>query len=133
MYGSKINVELLNYIAVLWCYKMEFFSFQALGVIFSAKDENTTSVDAAVSNGNEEDTNFIWLLHQLPTIPHFEAVRPAVIVALRSALLVETNHEAVAAYLRLLASCALDEPLQEQADLSLVIQKFDYSLLLFCL
>jgi len=56
----------------------------------------------------------------LPTIPHFEAVRPSVVAALRSAMLVETQPQAVAAYLRFLASCALDEPLPEQADLTLV-------------
>ena len=56
----------------------------------------------------------------LPTIAHFETVRSSVVAALRSAILVETQPQAVAAYLRFLASCALDEPLPEQADLTLV-------------
>lgn len=64
-----------------------------------------------------------WLIHQLASIPHFEAVRPAVVAALRSAILVETQPQAVAAYLRFLATSALEEPLHDLADLSLVIDK----------
>lgn len=85
------------------------------------KDEDITVSDgASISEGLGEDSQFSWLIHHLPSVPHFNAIRPAVIAALRAALLVETQPLAVAAYLRFLASCALNEPLQDQADLSLV-------------
>jgi len=62
----------------------------------------------------------LWLVQVLPTIPHFETVRAFVVAAPLSAMLVETQLQAVGAYLRFLASCALDELLPEQADLTLV-------------
>ncbi len=90
-------------------------------MVLTLKDDDISMSDGACSSdGPGEDSQFSWLVHQLPTIPHFEAVRPAVVAALRAAMLVETQPHAVAAYLRFLATCALDEPLQDQADLSLV-------------
>ena len=95
-------------------------------MVLTLKDEDISMGDgASSSDGIGEDSlgQFSWLVQQLPTIPHFEAVRPAVVSALRAAILVETQPNAVAAYLRFLATCALDEPLQDQADLSLVTSK----------
>jgi integrator complex subunit 1 len=89
-------------------------------VVLAVKDDDITMSDGACSEGTGDDSQFSWLVHQLPTIPHFEAVRPAVIAALRAAFLIETQPLAVAAYLRFLSTCALGEPIQEQADLSLV-------------
>lgn len=90
----------------------------ALSVVLGGvvvKEEEGAEAETASSLPGE----FSWLVQQLPTIPHFEAVRPAVVAALRSAFLVETQPQAVSAYLRFLSGCALDEPLQDQADLTL--------------
>lgn len=93
-------------------------------VLALKEDDIAMSDGACSSSGPGDDSQFSWLIHQLPIIPHFEAVRPAVVAALRAALLVETQPHAVAAYLRFLASCALEEPLQDQADLSLVSEYY---------
>jgi integrator complex subunit 1 len=80
-----------------------------LSVVFSPKDEDISLADGGLLGEYGDEVHYSWLLHQLPSIPHFEAVRPGVIVALRSALLVETQPRVVAAYLRFLASHALNE------------------------
>ena len=89
-------------------------------MVFSCKDDDVNSAEETLLESAEEETRFSWLLIHLPNIPHFEFVRPGVIIALRAAILVETQPTAVAAYLKFLASCALDEPLPDQADLTLV-------------
>ena len=78
------------------------------------------SADETLLEGVEDESRYSWLLHHLPNIPHFEFVRPSVIVALRAALLVETQPNVVASYLKFLSSYALDGPLQDLADLTLV-------------
>ena len=107
----------------------------ALSVVLGSKDEDGGADGGAPSamqvdddDQNQQTQQFWWLVQQLPTIPHFEAVRPSVVAALRSAILVETQPQAVAAYLRFLATCALEEPLQDQADLALVTPSFFASL-----
>jgi integrator complex subunit 1 len=60
-------------------------------VVLAVKDDDITMSDGACSEGTGDDSQFSWLVHQLPTIPHFEAVRPAVIAALRAAFLIETQ------------------------------------------
>ncbi|EFX66368.1 hypothetical protein DAPPUDRAFT_332240 [Daphnia pulex] len=92
---------------------------EALSVVLAVKDDDITMSDGACSEGIGDDSQFSWLVHQLPTIPHLVAVRPAWIAALRAAFLIETQPLAVAAYLRFLSTCALEEPIQDQADLSL--------------
>lgn len=89
-------------------------------MVFSSKDDDMCSADEVLLDGAEDESRFNWLLYHLPNIPHFEFVRPSVIIALRGALLVETQPNAVASYLKFLASYALDGPLQDQADLTLV-------------
>jgi len=91
----------------------------ALSVVLGSKEEDGMEGGPSSSMQEESQEPYGWLIHQLPTIPHFEAVRSAVVSALRSAILVETKPQAVASYLRFLASTALDEPLQDQADLVL--------------
>lgn len=89
-------------------------------MVFSSKDEDMCSADETLLEGVEDESRYSWLLHHLPNIPHFEFVRPSVIVALRAALLVETQPNVVASYLKFLSSYALDGPLQDLADLTLV-------------
>ncbi|XP_045031439.1 integrator complex subunit 1 [Daphnia magna] len=92
----------------------------ALSVVLAVKEDDISMSDGVCSSdGAGGESQFAWLVHHLPTIPHFQAVRPAVIAALRAAFLVETQPQAVAAYLRFLSTCALEEPIQDQADLSL--------------
>lgn len=67
-----------------------------------------------------DESQFSWLLQHFPTIPHFQRVKSGAIFALRAALQVETQPIAVAAYIRFLATCALDEPLPFLAELCFV-------------
>lgn len=67
-----------------------------------------------------EESQFTWLVQHLPSIPHFQHVKSGAIFALRGALQVETNPSAVAAYIRFLATCALDEPLTYLGELCFV-------------
>ena len=93
-------------------------------MVFSSQDGDMCSSDEALLERVEDESRFSWLLYHLPNIPHFEFVRPSVIIALRAALLVETQPNAVASYLKFLASYALDGPLQDQADLTLVLSYY---------
>lgn len=88
--------------------------------MLSCKEEDVSMAETAMADKVCDEFSYTWLLQQLPNIAHFEAVRTAVITALRSALQVETHPPAIAAYLRFLACHAANDPLQDLADLTLV-------------
>ncbi|XP_059480068.1 integrator complex subunit 1 [Neocloeon triangulifer] len=61
-----------------------------------------------------------WLLERLPALPHFAAVRPQAILALRQACLTENNIPTLRTYLRFLADHSTkDAALHSLADLAL--------------
>lgn len=66
------------------------------------KDDETMQMDDADESG--------WLLHYLPMMPHFPAVRLIVIVQLRAACQVENNPELVMIYIQFIAANTLHDP-----------------------
>lgn len=69
-----------------------------------------------------EASQHAWLLKQLPSLPHFNVVRPQIVQALRQACQVENDPAVVAAYLCFLAQHATSDPLCELSDLVVVCQ-----------
>jgi integrator complex subunit 1 len=61
-----------------------------------------------------------WLLRQLPLLPHFHAVRPQVVQALRQACQVENDPALVSSYIYFLALHTTHDSLPDLADLVLV-------------
>lgn len=61
-----------------------------------------------------------WLLRQLPLLPHFPAVRPQVVQALRQACQVENDPALVSGYIYFLALHTVHDSLPDLADLVLV-------------
>jgi hypothetical protein len=61
-----------------------------------------------------------WLLRQLPLLPHFLAVRPQVVQALRQACQVENDPALVSSYIYFLALHTTHDSLPDLADLVLV-------------
>ena len=84
----------------------------------SIKEEDGGLGEVTKAEGTPKETEYSWLLHHLPAIAHFQAARPAVVAALRTALQMETQPRAVASYIKFLATHALEDPLQDLADLT---------------
>jgi integrator complex subunit 1 len=87
-------------------------------LVLSIKEEDGGLGEVTKAEGTPKETEYSWLLHQLPAIAHFQAARPAVVAALRTALQMETQPRAVASYIKFLATHALEDPLQDLADLT---------------
>lgn len=66
------------------------------------KDDETMQMDDEDESG--------WLLHYLPMMPHFPAVRLIVIVQLRAACQIENNPELVMIYIQFIAANTLHDP-----------------------
>jgi integrator complex subunit 1 len=62
----------------------------------------------------------LWLLRQLPLLPHFHSVRPQVVQALRQACQVENDPALVSSYIYFLAVHTRHDSLPDLADLVLV-------------
>ena len=64
-------------------------------MLAGTKETTAAEEDNAADDPDDPDPamsatgSYGWLLHRLPAIPHFDAVRPAVVSALRSAVLIE--------------------------------------------
>lgn len=70
-----------------------------------------------------------WLLQYLPNLPGFDLVQGVASQALRAACQIETDPQAVSAYIRFLAVHTRDDPLQDQAELvqdmaQLIVERF---------
>lgn len=65
-------------------------------------DDETMQMDDADESG--------WLLHYLPMMPHFPAVRLIVIVQLRAACQIENNPDLVMIYIQFIAANTLHDP-----------------------
>ncbi|PNF16802.1 hypothetical protein B7P43_G18054 [Cryptotermes secundus] len=77
--------------------------------------------EEAMEIDNQQDPNGdnSWLLRQLPLLPHFRAVRPQVVQALRQACQVENDPALVSSYIYFLALHTTHDSLPELADLVL--------------
>ncbi|XP_069674723.1 integrator complex subunit 1 isoform X2 [Periplaneta americana] len=82
---------------------------------------SVTMEEEAMETDNQQDPNGdnSWLLRQLPLLPHFHAVRPQVVQALRQACQVENDPALVSSYIYFLALHTTHDSLPDLADLVL--------------
>ncbi|KAJ4450136.1 hypothetical protein ANN_01543, partial [Periplaneta americana] len=90
---------------------------QGLKLVLSS----VTMEEEAMETDNQQDPNGdnSWLLRQLPLLPHFHAVRPQVVQALRQACQVENDPALVSSYIYFLALHTTHDSLPDLADLVL--------------
>lgn len=80
--------------------------------------------DESLNLGQDESG---WLLHYVPMVPHFPAVRLVVIVQLRAACQIENNPELVMIYIQFIAANTLHDPVTGKISCYYCLFKFEES------
>ncbi|KAL0272623.1 UNVERIFIED_CONTAM: hypothetical protein PYX00_005524 [Menopon gallinae] len=89
-------------------------AIKGLKLVLSSVNAAKDSMDV---DGQVEDSR--WLLGQLPLLPHFDAVRPQLVLALRQACQVENDPMCISSYIAFLALHTADDDLP---SLGLLVQ-----------
>ncbi len=114
-----MNLPIVNYSVEWVCMYLQGLSL-VLSKSHIQEDPLCESMDVDANPATNILTSHEWLLEQLPALPQFSAVRSQVCIILRQACQVETNAEAVSAYIVFLSDNMVHMALQDMDELLLV-------------